>query len=327
MSVPVAPELPGVLGAWSLEPVTVAALASAAVAYGWACRVARALTPRHPVPGWQRGAFFAGLAVVGVALLSPVGTYADVLLSVHMAQHVLLTLVAAPLLLLGRPGTLALRVVSPERRRRWLRLGHGRVLRLATSPLVAWTVFAAAGWVIHFSPLFDAALRSTPVHVVEHALFLATALLFWWPVVGGHPGRRPLAHPVRLLYLGVAMPQNTFLALAVLGADGVLYAHYAEVARPWGPSPLADQRQGAGLMWVAGDLLLLVSVLLVAAAWARHEQRATERAERPESGPGPGPESGPESGPGPESGRPESGRPESPALTPEPVTPDHRSCG
>ncbi len=282
MSVHAAPELPGVLAAWTFEPVTVAALATAAVAYGQACRVARSLTPRHPVPGWRQAAFFGGLAVVAVALLSPVDTYADALLSVHMAQHVHLTLVAAPLLLLGQPGTLALRVVSPARRRRWLRAGQSPVVRLASAPLVAWTVFAAAGWVIHFSPLFDAALRSRPVHVAEHALFLGTAVLFWWPVVGGHPGRRPLAHPVRLLYLGVAMPQNTFLALAVLGADGVLYSHYADLARPWGPSPLADQRQGAGLMWVAGDLILLVSVLLVAAAWASHEQRAIERAERAE---------------------------------------------
>jgi putative membrane protein len=282
MTVPVAPELPGVLGAWSFEPVTLAGLASAAVAFGWACRTVRVVTPRHPVPAWRQAAFFGGLGVVAVGLLSPVETYAEVLLSVHMAQHVLLTLVAAPLILLGQPGTLALRVVSPERRRRWLRVGHGRVLRRVSSPVVAWTVFAAVGWVIHFSPLFDAALRSRPVHAAEHALFLATALLFWWPVVGGHPGRRPLPHGVRLLYLGVAMPQNTFLALAVLGAERVLYPHYAEVVRAWGPSPLADQRQGAGLMWVAGDLILLVAVLLVAAAWARHEQRATERAERSE---------------------------------------------
>ena len=242
------------------------------------------LTPRHPVPpgGGRRSS--AAWPWSAVALLSPVDTYADALLSVHMAQHLLLTLVAAPLLLLGRPGTLPLRVVSPERRRRWLRAGHGRAA--AAGVVARWwpgPLFAAAGWAIHFSPLFDAALRSPPVHVAEHALFLATALLFWWPVVGGDPGRRPLPHPVRLLYLGVAMPQNTFLALAVLGADGVLYSHYAEPARPWGPSPLADQRQGAGLMWVAGDLLLLVSVLLVAAAWARHEERATERAERAES--------------------------------------------
>jgi len=282
MSVPAAPELPGVLAAWTLEPVTVAALASAAVAYGHACRVARGLTPRHPVAAWRRGAFFGGLAVLAVALLSPIDTYADALLSVHMAQHVLLTLVAAPLLLLGQPGPLALRVASPERRRRWLGLGRGRVARVASSPLLAWGLFAGAGWVIHFSPLFDAALRSQPVHAAEHALFLGTALLFWRPVVGGQAGRRALSHPVRLLYLGVAMPQNTFLALAVLGAHGVLYPHYAAVAgvRTWGPSALADQRQGAGLMWVAGDLILLVSVLVVAAAWARHEERVTARAER-----------------------------------------------
>jgi len=290
VSLPVAPEFPGVLAAWSLEPVTVAALASAALAYDRAGRVARLLTPHHPVPTWRKGAFFGGLAVVAVALLSPVDTYAEVLLSAHMVQHVLLTLVAAPLLLLGRPGPLALRVVSPERRRRWLRIGHGRLGRLASSPVLAWSLFAAVGWVIHFSPLFDAALRSRPVHVAEHALFLATALLFWRPVVGGLPARRPLPHSIRLLYLAVAMPQNTFLALAIFGADRVLYPHYAEVVRPWGPSPLADQRQGAGIMWVAGDLLLLVSVLLVAAAWARHEERETARAERREPPGGPEPE-------------------------------------
>ena len=116
MAVPAAPELPGVLGAWSLEPVTVAGLATAAVAYGWACNVVRSITPGHAVPRGRAAAFFAGLTVVAVALLSPVDTYAEALLSVHMAQHVLLTLVAAPLLLLGRPGTIALRVVSPERR-------------------------------------------------------------------------------------------------------------------------------------------------------------------------------------------------------------------
>jgi len=282
MSLPASPELPGVLGAWSLDPVMVATLASVGVAYGWGCRVARTLTPRHPVAPWRQSAFFGGLAVAAIALLSPVHTYAEALLSVHMAQHLLLTLLAAPLLLLGRPASVALRVMSPERRRRWLRVGQGRAVRLASSPVVAWVAFAAAGWAIHFSPLFDAAMRSFPLHVAEHAAFLATALLFWWPVVGDQPGRRPLPHPVRLLYLGVAMPQNTFLALAVLGANGVLYPYYADLARPWGPTALADQRQGAGLMWVAGDLILLASVLLVAAAWARHEERATERLERSE---------------------------------------------
>ncbi len=233
MSVPAAPELPGVLAAWSLEPVTVAALASAAVAYGRACRVARALTPRHPVPALAAaGVLRRAWRVVAVALLSPVDTYADALLSVHMVQHVLLTLVAAPLLLLGQPGALALRVVSPERRRRWLRAGPGRLGRpgVVTPPGLDRLRRRRVG-----HPLLTPVRRRPPVPA--GARRPSTPCSSPPPsssggrCVGGHPAGRPLPHPVRLLYLGVAMPQNTFLALAVLGADGVLYSHYAEAVR------------------------------------------------------------------------------------------------
>jgi len=253
-----APRLPEVLGAWHFEAPVVAALVVAALAYRRGSRAVE-IEPR------RRTAFFAGLATVAVALLSPLATYSEALLSVHMVQHLVLTLVAAPLLALGRPLT----ALAGGRPPRW-----GRVAAVAGHPLVAWAAFAAAGWAIHFSPLFDLSLRHPAAHAAEHALFLATALLFWAPVVGtGLAGRRPMSHPLRLLYLAVAMPQNTFLALAIFSAGDVLYRGYTEVARTWGPSPLADQRTAGGIMWVAGDLLLLVSVLLVANAWARHEER------------------------------------------------------
>jgi cytochrome c oxidase assembly factor CtaG len=195
-----------------------------------------------------------------VALSPPVDARADAGLPAHMVQHVALTMVAAPL----------------------LAAGVRRMPRV--HPLLAWLAFAATGWLVHFTPLYEKATESLPVHVLEHALLLGTAVVFWAQVLGPERdgNKATMSHPLRLLYLVVAMPQNTFLALAVLGANGVLYSHYADLARPWGPSPLADQRQGAGLMWVAGDLLLLVSVLLVAGAWAGHEQRTTERAERAE---------------------------------------------
>jgi len=142
--------------------------------------------------------------------------------------------------------------------------------------------FAVAGWAIHFSSLFGLALRSQPAHAVEHALFLGTALAFWAPVAGAAPGSRPtMSHPLRLLYLAVAMPQNTFLALAIYSSGDVLYRGYERIGRDWGPSPLSDQRTAGGLMWVAGDLLLLVSVLLVANAWANHEARQNAAAEGP----------------------------------------------
>lgn len=281
MNAPPAPDLAAVLGAWAFDAPTIAVLATGAVAYRWACRAAATRHSRSPVPAWRQAAFLAGVGVLAVALLSPVETYSGALLSVHMAQHLLLTMVAAPLLLLGQPGVAATRAMAPARRRRWVAVGHSRWARALLSPVVAWATFAAAGWAIHFSALFDAALRSAPLHVVEHGLFLGTALLFWGPVVGLRPGRPALHHPARLLYLALAMPQNTFLALAILGAGDVLYPHYAGLARDWGPSPLADQRQAAGVMWVAGDLLLLVAVVVVAGAWARREAALADREDGP----------------------------------------------
>ena len=272
----VAPRLPEVLGAWHFEPPVVATLVVAALAYGHAVRARsrQACRSGARVSARRQRAFYGGLATVALALLSPLATYAEALLSVHMVQHLVLTLVAAPLIVLGRPLT----VLTGGRE---LRLGPlAGLARVAGHPLVAWVAFAAAGWAIHFSSLFDLALRSPAAHAAEHALFLAPALLFWAPVVGAGLGSRPpLSHPLRLLYLAVAMPQNTFLALAIFSSSSVLYPTYAEVARDWGASPLSDQRTAGGLMWVAGDLLLLVSVLLVVNAWANHESRQNAAAE------------------------------------------------
>ena len=231
VTAPPAPTWPLVLARWSVEPGVVGLLAVAAVLY---------VRRRGPRPGL----FAAGLVVVALALLSPIATYAEALLAVHMVQHLLLVLVAAPLLVAAVPGL--------------PRVGA----------LIAWTVFAAAGWIVHFSPLFDLALRNPAVHAFEHLLFLGSGMLFWAPVLS--PGEGGLSYPARLLYLAVAMPQNTFLALAVFSADHPLYGSYVRMARSWGPSPLDDQRLGGGIMWVASDVTLLVAVLVVAAAWAAH---------------------------------------------------------
>lgn len=181
-----------------------------------------------------------------MALSPPVDSRADATLAAHMVQHVAMTMAAAPLLAAG------------------VRLPR-------THSLIAWVVFAATGWLVHFTPLFETATGNLPVHVFEHALLLGGAVLFWAQVVGK---RATMSHPLRLLYLAVAMPQNTFLALAIFSTNTVLYPHYAG-----GGDPLGDQRLAGGIMWVAGDLVLLVAVLVVAAAWARHEERQTRLSE------------------------------------------------
>jgi putative membrane protein len=269
LTAPPAPEWPALLARWTVEAPVVALLVLAALAYAVGRRK-RAAGPGAP-------AFAAGMAVLGVALLSPVATYAHALLSAHMVQHLLLVLVAAPLIVAAHPAPSLLAAVPDAMAVQVASLGRSRLARLATHPLVAWLAFAVTGWAVHFSPLFDAALEHPILHAAEHALFLGSGLLFWHPVLAEGPGT--LSSPLRLLYLALAMPQNTFLALAILSADHPLYEAYVRLGRDWGPSVLDDQRQAGGVMWIAGDLALLVAVLVVAGAWARSDRTREDEAE------------------------------------------------
>jgi cytochrome c oxidase assembly factor CtaG len=196
---------------------------------------------------------------------------------VHMVQHVLLEFVAAPLLLAGAPITLALRAATPPIRRALLAVLQGRVVHALAFPVVAWVLFAAVNWGWHFSVLYDQALENEALHYFQHATFVAAALLFWWPVIGADPSPWRLPHPARLVYLFLALPQNSFLGVALLSASTVLYPHYVTNARDWGIPPLDDQALGGVLMWVVGDLAFVGGMLLVVALWMRQEDRRTAR--------------------------------------------------
>jgi putative copper resistance protein D len=191
-----------------------------------------------------------------------------------MVQHLLLTLVAAPLIALGAPITLLLRVSTPNVRHRViLPILHSRVMKVLSFPVVAWVLFATTMWWTHFSPLFDLALENPAVHDFEHLLYLTVGLLFWWPAVGLDPSPWRMSHPVRAMYVFLQMPQNTFLAVTILNASAVLYAHYATNVRSWGPSALEDQQTAGGLMWITGDMLFLTAIALIIAGWMIHEQK------------------------------------------------------
>jgi putative membrane protein len=125
--------------------------------------------------------------------------------------------------------------------------------------------------------LYDQALENQLLHYVQHATFLGAALLFWWPVVGADPSPWRLPHPVRLLYLFLAMPQNSFLGVAIMSASSVLYPHYVTNVRDWGATPLEDQQLGGAIMWVGGDVLFLAAMAIVVVMWMRHEDRRTVR--------------------------------------------------
>jgi putative copper resistance protein D len=234
--------------------------------------------PTNPVPRVRVWCWLGGLAVLLVATQSVIGAYDTTLFTVHMGQHLLLTMVAAPLLLLGAPVTLLLRAASGEVRRDViLPVLHSRLVRLLSNPIVAWTQFAVVMWASHFTGLFDAALEDPLVHVLEHLLYLGSALLFWWPVIGVDPAPRRLSHPLRLGYLVLGMPFSSFLGLAIFSATAVLYQHYATLARTWGQPPLEDQQWAGGIMWAGGDAVFLVAIVLTVVAWLRHEDAEGRR--------------------------------------------------
>jgi len=182
-------------------------------------------------------------------------------------------MVAAPLLALGAPVTLALRVARGRTRRRLTRVLHSPPLRVVGHPLVAWVLFTLSLYALYFSPLFDLTLRQPLVHDLVHLHFLAAGLLFWWPVVGLDPSRWRLPHIARLGFVFLMVPFHAFLGVAIMNSGRVLAPTLATFQRTWGPTPLADQQTGGAILWGAGDLIALAAVLGVLISWASYEEK------------------------------------------------------
>ncbi len=250
----------------TFDPWTSASLALGAGLFLWAS---------HRVPAFplrKKISILLGLAIAWVAVATPIAAYAHRHFSLHMLQHLLLTLAAAPLLVLGAPVALALRAVRAGMRRRLISVLHSPPVRLAAQPVVAWLAFAAVMWGTHFSGFYDLALESDVVHLVEHALYLLVAAAFWWPLAGVDPGARRLGWPARVLYLLLAVPLHAFLGLALYSAGQPLYSHYsghfASVA-----AALDDQRAGALIMWIGGHFVFLAALAALVFGWMRYEGR------------------------------------------------------
>src|SRR5207249_4168223 len=184
-----------VLRSWSFNPAVVVGLATSGVLYAWGLvrlgdRPASASFPRG-----RAVCFYSGLLVTYLALQSPIHAYSHRLFSVHMVQHILLMMVAAPLLVLGTPIVLALRACSPSIRKRFLLpVVRGRAAALLSNPLVSWSAFTVVLWASHFTNLYEDALGSEGVHGIEHVLYLFSAVLFWRPVVALEPGPSRISH-------------------------------------------------------------------------------------------------------------------------------------
>jgi putative membrane protein len=266
-----------------------AGLIAAAVAYAAGLRRLWRAGPGAPSAG-QAACFAAGLATVALALLSPLDNLAHLLFAAHMAQHMLLVMVAAPLLVLGAPGLPLAVSPPPGWRRRLGRLRHRPAVHgardLLTRPLVAWAVHVGTLWAWHMPGPYQAALGNDLVHAVEHASFLATAVLFWW-VVLSRQGRRRLAPGFAVLYLFAAALQGSALGALLTLAPAPLYPLQAASAPAWGPAPLADQQLAGLVMWVPADLVYLGAAGALFMGWLLSLERTSPRQELPDRRPVP----------------------------------------
>ena len=217
--------------------------------------------------GWPRAsAYFLAVFVVFIALSSPIDTFADALLTFHMVQHMLLILVAAPLLLLGRPMTVVFGALPNRPLRLILTAGRVKaVLSFIGRPVVAWAIAAAVLWVWHLPALYNAAVQSYWLHSFQHFFFFASGILFWWPVIN-YPARM-FPYPLRMVYVLAAAVQSSWLGAVLTLTDEGWYSVYQNTTASWGLTPLDDQQLGGLIMWVPGGIIYLLALTVVFFSW------------------------------------------------------------
>ena len=268
------------LGGWDLAPVPLLGLVVAAVGYLLAVSRLRA----RQVAPWPRRAtacFLGGLAVTGFAILGPPGAFDDTFFYAHMTQHILLTMLAAPLLVLGDPVLLALRASSRGLRRRWLVPAYrSRLARHLANPVVGWLLFVGTVLVSHLPVVYDFALEHAAVHdYIEHPLYLFVATVYFYTVLGPTTGPHRVHEGLRVLSLFTVMFPMAFLGFFIYATPHVDYPFYAHVERPFGPNPLQDQRLAGALMWSSAMGLSVLWMVLGGLRWLRADERRTRRLE------------------------------------------------
>lgn len=213
----------------------------------------------------QIATFTAGVVVIFFALTSPIHFLAEnYLFSMHMLQHVLLTLVAPPLLILGTPDWLLRPLLRPN----WA----FRTARLLTNPLVAFVTFNMVFALWHIPALYDSSLRLEGLHAFEHSLMISTAVLVWWPLTSMMPELPRISYPFQMSYLfGLSLAQIIVFGIITFASEPI-YDFYIAAPRVWGISPLADQQIGAIIMKVGGGLLFLALAIAVFFRWYNKEE-------------------------------------------------------
>jgi putative copper resistance protein D len=275
------PLTPGsALTAWEPSLPVIIGLLLAAGLYLWASTRLRRRGDGWPV-GRDVAFVVGGLGTIAVSLLWWLAAYDDTLFWDHMAQHMLLSMVAPIFLALGAPVTLALRTLPAGGRRRLSAVLHSLPAKLLLNPLVGFALLFGTPFALYFTGLYEATLRSDLLHAWLHVHFIVAGCIFFWPLIGVDPMPGRLSHPLRLLLLFVTLPAHAWLGISIMSSNAVLAGdYYRELARPWGPSLFQDQSIGGGLLWATGDLVGVIVVAALFVSWSRADTRDAVRLDR-----------------------------------------------
>ncbi len=233
---------------------------------------------------WARfGSGMAGFALLAFALAGPLDVFAGDLFTAHSAQHIIIAMLAAPLLLIARPMPSYIWAFP-----RPMRSGAGtalteaaiiiRALRFFTHPMVALPLFLLSQYVWHIPAAYNGSLENEWVHLLMHFTMFTAAVFFWWPIVGPPPVRTRLSHPERLVFLLLAVTPVALLAAIITLSKSVLFDFYLDSPGHFNWSPLEDQRIGGLLMWIPGNFTFLFALTVLFFRWFTIEERKSSRA-------------------------------------------------
>ncbi|CAM5281474.1 cytochrome c oxidase assembly protein [Streptomyces abikoensis] len=252
--------------------------------YGWAV-----LRLRRRGDSWPVGrtvAFVLGVLTVWLVMCTKLNDYGMVMFSVHMVQHMVISMLSPILILLGAPVTLTLRALPAAGRgrrgpREWLvSLLHSRYMRVITHPVFTIPLFIASLYALYFTPLFDFLMESRTGHIAMMVHFLAVGLVFFWPIMGVDPGPHRPGYVMRMLELFAGMPFHAFFGIALMMASEPMIGTYMHPPASLGIDPLEDQQAGGGIAWAFSEIPSVVVLLALAFQWYRSEQRQARRSDR-----------------------------------------------
>lgn len=231
-----------------------------------------------------------GFAALTFSLIGPADALAEDQFFLHMIQHLLMTLVAAPLMLAASPVAVYLWSLPADVRYTvagsLARRGRtGRIMRKLTFPRVAITVYILTMYVWHLPAMYEAAIHNESLHYLEHLMFFSAAVLFWWPIAGPAPVRSQLSYPQRLLYLMLALTPSAALGAGLTLVGTTLYTHYEATPMHWGVGAKEDQSIGGLIMWVPGNFILVGAATVLFFKWYESESSGSRYKRRVKAGP------------------------------------------